>query len=179
MRLTKDYDKFCCKFRNPIIERKKIFRLLRNAPFSKKEVPGKIVYYTNADVDKRNNKELNKFEGEELIINGEKFKKGCPVRIKTNYGGLYNGSLVTLQDFKDGMVTFKGYEPIPINNINFKLAFALTIHSAQCKTFEGINIYLKEKQILSDPDTSLRLIYTALTRVRDFKNAYVKIQSSA
>lgn len=30
------------------------------------------------------------------------------------------------------------------DKIKFRLAFALTIHSAQCKTFEGINIYFKE-----------------------------------
>ena len=71
----------------------------------------------------------------------------------------------------------KGFPEFIISStdIVFTLGFAMTIHLCQSKTFPGINIYIKKKHILDNRATYIRLIYVALSRVRDFHNCYIHI----
>lgn len=193
MRLTKEYDKFCCLLRNPRITTEKVIKLLKDKRLASDEVPGRTVYFDNKSVDDRNIKELSSFDGPVIEIAWESsdpsypsakikryFKKGCPIRIENNYNGFYNGSLVKFEDYNTETDTVKisnNDEIIELDKdkIKFRLAFALTIHSAQCKTFEGINIYFKESLLKKNKDLSLRLLYTAMTRVRDFSKCYINV----
>ena len=193
MRLTYIYDNFCLKFRDPNMSTEELMRLINDERFSSSEVVGRTVYYLNESVDYRNELEMQKYiddhpDAEVVMVNDCKYAIGCPVMLLKNCcKGLYNGSLATLCNVKtsskgDVSVTLKGngIETTKLaDNIDIAPAFAMTIHRAQCKTFPGINIYIRQKDIDNDDrDRLMRLLYTAMTRVRDFGDCYIKIIDS-
>lgn len=109
------------------------------------------------------------------------YKEGMPIYIGSNHpdGLYYNGTIGNLVKNKDDVLSvLVDEETIEIAKhvVDFRPAFAMTIHKAQAKTFAGINIYVSWSKLNRDKDDSLRLIYTAMTRVRDFKNCYIKIE---
>ena len=57
----------------------------------------------------------------------------------------------------------------------FVPGFAITIHKCQSKTWDGINIYIRKSDVLKERSKYIRLIYVALTRVRNFDNCYICI----
>jgi hypothetical protein len=111
------------------------------------------------------------------------YKRNTPIYITSNKNGLFSGMVGTLEDYKkeNDKGSFKIrtseqlIEAIPEHNINFIPAYSMTIHKAQCKTFTGINIYMKKELILARRDICIRLLYTAMTRVRDFSQCYINI----
>ena len=175
MRLTPKYMKYCNAFRDPRLNRNKILRLLSNNKFAQKKVDGYSVYYTNAEVNNRNNIEIVKFEGEIIYKN---FKKNMPIYITSSWGSLCNGVMGILLDKKENFLEIevdgKTYE-IETNKINFVPGFAITIHKCQSKTWDGINIYIKKSDVLADRAKYIRLIYVALTRVRHFDKCHISL----
>lgn len=175
MRLTYKYMNFCNYFRNNKLNRDKLFRLLNNNKFSQTDVNGYSVYYTNEEVNTKNNTEMKNFEGEIIY---KTFKKGCPIYITSNWENLCNGMIGELVDKKDKYLHIKIeekiYEVLP-SQINFVPCFALSIHKSQAKTFPGINIYIKKNDIKNNRKKYIRLLYVALTRVRHFDKCYINI----
>jgi hypothetical protein len=110
-----------------------------------------------------------------------KYKKDAPIYITNNGNGLFNGMIGTINayDAKKKTITVTVDGTIiqrPEHLLEFDPAFSLTIHKAQCSTFEGINIYIDKKDITNNKQLYIRLIYTALTRVRDFDKCYVEVR---
>lgn len=179
MRLAPRYMKFCNEFRNPKLNTKKIIQLLEDPRFAKTEVPGYVVYHENKNVDARNKEEMDKFDGDVIgTVRGVEYKKGCPICITNNGPDVFNGMLgkILSIDKKTKTVEIEFDEYIletDLKSVKFVPAFAMTIHKAQCSTFNGINIYLDSSKIKMDKDDFLRLIYTALTRVRTFKKCHI------
>lgn len=175
MRLTQEYMKFCDMFRNPKFNRDKMIRMLKSKRFSQKEVPGYIVYYTNDEINKRNIREMSKFDSE--VIHKE-YKKGCPIYITSTCGDICNGMIGKLIDKKNNRLFIEIDDKIhnvTQSQIDFKPGFALSIHKSQAKTFPGINIYIRLKDLMRDRAKYIRLLYVALTRVRNFDKCYIKI----
>lgn len=180
MRLSKEYMAFCNMFRNPRLNRNKIIRLLKDPRFSQKKVEGRTVYYTNEEVNRHNRIRMKKMETEVVVnYDGHDYKKGCPIYIKgCRNGKLCNGMLGTLLDAKGDILTIEtdfATLDISVKNVSFQPAFAMTIHKAQCKTFKGINIHLAKKSIFEERKKLIRLLYTAMTRVRSFDKCYVRL----
>lgn len=193
MRLTMDYSKFTDAFRDPDISYKKLFKLLKDPRFPKSPIDNvETVYYTNEEVNKHNDRALDEFKGDEINIkfrtssncSNQVFKIGCPVRLESNNCGLYNGTLATLVNYDDikknvtlSIIKNNITNTVVVNTcvMSFRLAFALTIHTSQCKTLTGINIIMNKFVFKFNKDDSIRLIYTAMTRVRSFENCYIKI----
>lgn len=173
MRLTAEYMKFCDLFRNPKLNRNKMIRRLSNSKFAQDEVEGYSVYYTNAEVNKRNKDEMASFEGDIIYKN---YKKNMPIYITSSWGLLCNGMIGKLLDkkgkFLEIEVDEKKYE-VKSNQIDFVPGFAMTIHRVQSKTFPGINVYIRKSDIIKDRSKYIRLIYVALTRVRHFDKCYI------
>lgn len=180
MRLSPTYTKFCNKFRNPDIKTKNIIKLLNDSRFSKEEVPGYIVYHENKHVNDKNKEEMKKFKGKVIgNIRGVEYKEGCPICVINNGKDVFNGMLGKLLsiDEKNKMVEVEFDEYIletKIRDIKFVPAFAMTIHRCQANTFKGVNLYINPEKIKIDKDDFLRLVYTALTRVRSFKNCHIE-----
>jgi hypothetical protein len=175
MRLTKNYMAFCNMFRNPKFNGDKMIRMLKDTRFASSEVPGYIVYYTNGEINKRNKREMDKFEGE-LIHND--YKKNCPIYITNSSGVLCNGMLGKLIDKKKRLLHIEVDGNIHIvrpSQIDFVPGFALSIHKSQAKTFPGINIYIRKYDLIHDRSKYIRLLYVALTRVRNFDKCHIKI----
>ena len=175
MRLTYKYMNFCNYFRNPKLNGDKMIRLLNNDKFSQTEVKGYSVYYTNEEVNAKNDTEMKNFDGEIIYKN---FKKGCPIYITSNWETLCNGMIGELVD-KQGnhlhiKIEDKIYEVLP-SQINFVPCFAISIHKSQAKTFPGINIHIKKNDLKHNRKKYIRLLYVALTRVRHFDKCYINI----
>jgi len=179
MRLKKRYMKFCNKFRNPKITAKEMIELLKDERFAKEEVPGYTVYHQNKYVDQRNEDEMAKMTTDVIgTFYKTEYKKGCPIMITNNGPEVYNGMLGKLQGFdaktKELEIEFEDYIlETPIKGVKFVPAHALTIHKAQCNSFPGINLYIDSSKLKRNRRDSIRLIYTALTRVRTFKKCYI------
>jgi ATP-dependent exoDNAse (exonuclease V) alpha subunit len=180
MRLTAEYMKFCDMFRNPKLNRDKMIRLLKNAKFAQEELKDAYsVYYTNKEVNDRNKRGMQTFEGEVVYKRGQlEYRKDCPIRIKSNWGALCNGMMGFIRG-KNGRkviieVENKMYEIAP-SQVDFTPGFATTIHVCQSKTWPGINVYIHKKDIYKDRAKYVRLIYVALTRVRHFDKCYIQV----
>ena len=195
MRLTYTYDIYCSKFRKSKMDTSCLMELLSDPRLAQTErSSGYAVYYTNEEVNARNLADLKRYKDANpnkacAIINDKEYCVGCPVIILNNeVSGFYNGSLATfggvLTDVNDTITsvilcTDNCATTTSIEKIHMNHAFAMTIHRAQCKTFPGINIYIRQKDINnSDRDNLMRLLYTAMTRVRDFGDCYIKIIDS-
>jgi hypothetical protein len=182
MRLSVEYMKFCDLFRNPKLNKNKIFRLLQNEMFAKQEFPlydnTFTVYYTNEEVRTRNNQEMEKLATPVIYNN---FKAGCPIYITKNLekSALCNGMIGSLMAY-DALT--KEYTIVvdsivhKAKNIKFDMGFAMTVHKCQSKTFDNINIYIKKKDIIKDRSKYIRLLYVALTRVHNFNNCYICLE---
>jgi hypothetical protein len=180
MRLKPQYMAFCDKFRSPKLSTDKIFRLLEDPRFSKVEVPGKYVYHENRDVDARNLAEMEKFDGEVLGVFGRiPYKAHCPILILNNTKYCANGMIGELLSVTKGkkleILFDTGIVEAPIAELKFAPAFSITIHRSQCNTFTGINIFLSRARIEKKRSESIRLIYTALTRVSRFGKCFVSV----
>lgn len=179
MRLKPRYMKFCNKFRNPKLTAKEMIELLKDERFAQEEVPGYTVYHQNKYVNERNEREMKRMTTEVVgVFDKVEYKKGCPISITKNGPGVYNGMLGILQgydsekkeleiEFDDHILetTRRGVEFVP--------AHAMSIHKSQSNTFPGINIYLDSRKIVRYRNDSIRLIYTALTRVRNFDKCFI------
>jgi hypothetical protein len=193
-RLTKQYDKYCCKFRVASRKSSSIIKLLDCPKFSNKPVDGFFVYYTNEEVAKKNISMLGvdfssikleerdniKWDINYIRENMSKLKKDMPLMIINNYRYLSNGMIVKYVSHNETHITIlvsnngqKREATIKQSNIFFRLAYAITIHKAQCRTFKGINITINKKDLRISEVT--RLLYTALTRVRDFSACHIKV----
>lgn len=180
MRLTPEYMKFCNLFRNPKLNKNKMIRLLGDTRFAKEEVKDAYtVYYTNAEVNKRNAEGMENFDGE--IIHKSKthrYKKNCPIYITSSWGALCNGMMGFLRDKvgKNLFIEVDGqiYKVKP-SELDFVPGFSTTIHKCQSKTWPGVNIYLSKKSIINERTKLIRLVYVALTRVRHFDKCYISL----
>lgn len=180
MRLTPEYMKFCNLFRNPKLNKDKMIRLLGDKRFAKEEVKDAYtVYYTNAEVNKRNTNGMKNFNGE-VIHKGKihHYKKNCPIYITSSGGSLCNGMMGFLRD-KVGNKLFIEAEgqihEVKPGKIDFVPGFSTTIHKCQSKTWPGVNIYLSKKSIINERAKLIRLVYVALTRVRHFDKCYISL----
>jgi ATP-dependent exoDNAse (exonuclease V) alpha subunit len=181
MRLKPKYMAFCNKFRNHKLSIDKVFKYLEDPRFAKEEVPGYVVYYENRDVNSRNEEEMKKLDTPVLgTFRKLEYKKGAPIMITNNGPDVYNGMLGKLQGFdektKELEIEFDTYVlETHIRNVKFVPAFAITIHKCQCNTFKGVNLYISARKIKQNRVDSLRLIYTALTRVPRFSKCFIKV----
>jgi hypothetical protein len=179
MRLTKSYMKFCNQFRNSKITVKEMIKLLADERFAKEEVPGYTVYHQNKYVDQRNKDEMAKMTTEVIgTFYKTEYRKGCPIAITNNGPDVFNGMIGKLLGFdektKELEIEFDDYIlETQIKGVKFVPAFSMTIHKAQCATFPGINLYLDSGKMSQNRKDSIRLIYTALTRVRTFKKCCI------
>lgn len=179
MRLKPIYMGFCDQFRNPKIKMSKMVKYLKDPRFASSPVPGLYVYHENKYVEYRNKLEMKKFKGKSLgVIDKHEYKKGCPIMITNNGKDIYNGMFGQILDYnpKKGTVRLEFENLIlerPLKGVQFVPAFAVTIHKAQCCTFQGINIFMTETKIARNRSDAIRLIYTALTRVSRFSKCYV------
>ena len=120
---------------------------------------------------------MSNFNGDVIFKrHNYEYKKNCPIYITSNYGVLCNGMIGFIRDKigRNLLIEVEGnlYEVMP-SKINFVPGFAMTIHKVQSKTFPGINIYIKKSDIYKDRSLYIRLLYVALTRVRDFGKCYI------
>jgi ATP-dependent exoDNAse (exonuclease V) alpha subunit len=179
MRLKPKYMTFCDKFRNPKIKLEKIFQLLDDPRFAKKEVPGYTVYHENKHVDSRNIEEMEKLDTPVIgTFRGIEYKQNTPICITNNGADVYNGMLGKLLSFdtksKCVEIEFDTYVlECPLKDVKFVPAFAMTINKCQCNTFRGVNLYLSRKKIRAYKEDNIRLIYTAMTRVARFPRCYI------
>lgn len=180
MRLKPIYMKFCDKFRNPKLKISKILKYLSDPRFSQNHIPdGVTVYHENKNVDYRNKKEMEEFEGESLgLIRNVHYKKGCPIIITNNGKDIYNGMMGKLLNFdpksKIVEIEFDDYVlETALKNVKFAPAFAVTIHKCQAATYRSVNLYIDPKKIARNREDNIRLIYVALTRVSRFSKCYV------
>ena len=178
MRLTAEYMKFCNLFRNPKLNKDKMIRLLSNQKFAQEELmDAYTVYYTNAEVNKRNEENMEKFEGEVIYTCGKiGYKKNCPIYITNAQEVLCNGMIGFLRNKVDKTLFIEvdgQTHEVKTNKIDFVPGFAMTIHKCQSKTFPGINIYLSKNSIIKERSKLIRLVYVALTRVRHFDRCYI------
>lgn len=188
MRLTYEFMDYCNQFRNPRLNRNKILRLLRDARFSKHPIDSAYnVFYTNKEVNECNEKCLTQFQGKKLFnYLGKDYKDGCPIRITNNCENLCNGMMGILTYKKKSFDEGKEIEPVvnidgefydlDLEKNTFVPGFATTIHVCQSKTWHAINIYISKKELFNNRSTNIRLIYVALTRVRDFNKCYIKFK---
>lgn len=191
-RMKKDYKEWTDKFRNFSLYRDK------KASFDKIMEQGKklfnqtgfkdtlTVFFKNEHVDSWN---------ETARKNPVTIEEGEPLLLKKNKKierGLFNGKIgkckiikneKTGQDEKffvcdNGKGTQKETK-YNLENLKYKedydLAYAVTIHKSQGLTLEGgINIgYTYSISQLRNDETIFRLMYVALTRVRDFDKVYL------
>ena len=190
MRLNYEYMKFCDLFRNPGLNKNKIFRLLQNPNFSKSEFTVMenntfTVYYTNVEVRNRNDIEMKKLDNSIIY---ENYKKNCRIYITKNSersSGLCNGMIGKLLSYDINTHEFEIEITADIeseskiyksNVIEFDMGFAMTIHKCQSKTFKNINIHIKKNDIINNRSKYIRLLYVALSRVRDFSNCYIHLE---
>jgi hypothetical protein len=156
------------------------------------------VTYTNNLVQQINNQKYSEYnEPEHIHVRTEtindvittietKYKKGMPIMLKKNDDKknrqVYNGKLCTLLNYEKALEisynrkkdnTIVRHEITLGNYHSFVLAYAITIHKVQGLTLDNINIMIESKY-LSHPDAT-RLLYVALSRVREAKNVYIKI----
>lgn len=158
------------------------------------------VTYTNELVQDINNKKYLEYSEPEYIhtriekdeTNNEitiqtKYKKGMPIMLKKNddkkNSQVYNGKLCTLLNYEKSLEISYNYRKKDNSVVrheltlgsyhSFVIAYAITIHKVQGLTLDNINIIV-EKKYLSHPDAT-RLLYVALSRVREAKNVYIKI----
>lgn len=165
---------------------------------SSTEFPDSVtVTYTNDLVQQINNqKYLDYSEPEHIHIRKDcddkeiktKYKKSMPIMLKKNDdkkgSQVYNGKLCTLLNYEKALEISYNYKTKDNNIVrhdltlgnyhSFVIAYAITIHKVQGLTLDNINIVI-EKKYLSHPDAT-RLLYVALSRVRDSTNVYIKIQ---
>jgi hypothetical protein len=183
MRLTHVYMQFCNQFRNPNLNRRKLIDLLKDKRFSKGEIKDNSfnVYYRNIDCNKKNLIGMSTMESDVVYIrDGVGYKKGCPIYItgSSDDSILCNGMMGVLNNKLNKklniVVDDVSYEVSP-SKISFKPGFAITIHLCQSKTWNGVNIYLRKSDILENRKLFIRLIYVALTRVRNFENCYLNV----
>lgn len=180
MRLSTEYMSFCNTFRNPKLNRNKMIRLLQDSRFAKEEVKDAYtVYYTNAEVDTRNDQGMRDFEGDVVYQrHGKKYKKNCPIYIKSNWGSICNGMMGFLRgkDKKNLLLEIEGniYTVKP-SDLDFAPGFAMTIHKIQSKSFPGINVYVRKSDVFKNRSLYIRLLYVALTRVRHFDRCYISL----
>lgn len=175
MRLTYEYMNFCNTFRNPKLNRNKMLKLLKNTKFAQSEVKGYSVYYTNDEVNKKNNTEMSIASGTNIFKN---YKKNCPIYITSSQIGICNGVMGKLVDNKDGFLHIEidgNIQQIKAYQITFVPGFALSIHKSQSKTWEGVNIYIKKEDLMRDRSKYIRLLYVAMSRVRHFDKCYIEI----
>jgi len=175
MRLTPEYMSFCNTFRNPRLNRNKMLKLLKNTKFAQSEVKGYSVYYTNEEVNKKNNTEMAIAGGSNIFKN---YKKNCPIYITNSQIGICNGVMGKLVDNKDGFLHIEiddKVQEIKAYQITFVPGFAISIHKSQSKTWEGVNIYIKKEDLMRDRSKYIRLLYVAMTRVRHFDKCYIEI----
>jgi hypothetical protein len=180
-RLSYDYHVLLHSLRTDLSQ-SELLNFIRSLNSSKNEFDAIMVTYTNADVDEINRKRYKKFEGVESTFDGRNYKVGMPVMLTRNALSkkslVYNGRIGKLVSYNKSLVL-----DITENNASIQLnlsdyhdwtpAFAITIHKVQSLTLPNINIILREEH-LSHPD-STRLLYVALSRVKDIKNVYIKI----
>lgn len=185
MRLTYQYYDFMNQLREDMTL-PNIKKLLKSDQYSQNEIEDNVIalYYTNDEVNKHNKIKLENFEGDKYILpsidegneySNLNFKEGCPIIVK-QCKTINNGTfgIFVKSDKKEITINIANENiTIPIENIKIKLGFAMTIHSAQCKTLPNINVFLKTYE-LKNKDIE-RLLYTALTRVRDFKNCHINL----
>ena len=183
-RMTQSYFNWCEKYTRDLPPDKYI-KLFANRKLAKKPVDGYYLYYTNKRVARRNLaklgikvKKIDKFTDVEYIKkNLGLLKKNTPIMITRNTKQFNNGDTFCIESVSDitkaTIVGKRGKYICDLNDIDFRLAYAMTVHKAQSETYKGINIILTKKE-LSLPNIR-HLIYAALTRVRDFCNCYVRI----
>ena len=187
-RLTKRFDNFVNFFRSKR-NHSLILEKLKSDKFSKKPLKGPntyYVYYTNKRVARRNLISLKSqvVTGgdieiiKKMLLSGKSLKKDTPLMILKNTKHINNGSIVFFEKMENDTMFVKVPEKnrlytLKIADTEFRLAYAMTIHKAQCKTFNGINIILTKKEL--HQENICRLLYTAITRVRDFSNCYIRI----
>lgn len=148
------------------------------------------VFYKNKDVEEYNEKNR---KNKNLIENGEPIILNRNLNIK---GGFFNGCIGTylkeddkeyiVKDDKKCLLKLKEKRKYEKNDDDymsekeeedtgdlFSLAYAITIHKVQGLTLEkGINIGFS-KFNTTNRDRMCRLLYVALTRVRDFSGVYM------
>jgi hypothetical protein len=183
MRLTSTYMQFCNQFRNPKLNRRKLIDLLRDKRFSNDEIKDNsfTVYYRNVDCNEKNKLGMIALKSDVIYIrDGISYKKGCPIYITSSSDDsiLCNGMMGVLKDKINKkliiVVDDVIHEVFP-SKISFKPGFAITIHLCQSKTWNGVNIYLRKSDIFQNRKLFIRLIYVALTRVRNFEKCYINI----
>lgn len=176
MRLKPIYMEYCDKFRNPKLSVEKIMKLLKDPRFAKSEVPGVYVFHENKHVDAMNLTEMNKFEGDVIcVMDGIEYKKNCPILVLNNTKYCSNGMIGKLIEArtKTYLIDFDSNVACVSDEVKFAPAFSFTIHRSQCNTFAGINLYISIRQIEKKRAESIRLIYTALTRVSRFTKCFI------
>ncbi len=188
-RQNMEFHIFCKQFRN----NKKAWQLLYDNidKFSKQPHDNApAVFYSNVEVESYNTSKLAEIPGELIVIKrdtkdvtGDKkfllsneFKVGCPIMLLRNYnvlGGLCNGTVAKfiaydtntlICSIDDKIYNLVGYP-------YFRLSYAMTIHKAQGLTLDKINIHI-DKRYANSSDID-RLVYVALTRVRNFEDIHV------
>ena len=180
MRLLPNYMKFCNLFRNPKLNKRKMVELLENDKFAKRELKNAYtVYYTNNEVNERNTIGMENFKGDVIYeTKTESYKRNCPIYITSKYGDLCNGMMGFLRECKDKKLILdidNNIHTVPKDKLSFVPGFAMTIHKCQSKTFPGVNIFLSKQSIYEERTKLIRLIYVALTRVRNFNRCYIKL----
>lgn len=107
-------------------------------------------------------------------INGAAPVPGDPIMLLVNAdiaAGFFNGTrgrLVVRRGRPHIEIAGPKFCPLPTGS--YEKCLAMTIHKAQGATLEAANIYLNLDRVLGNPEVN-RLLYVALTRVRD-ENAY-------
>lgn len=145
------------------------------------------VYYRNSLVDAHNLRVLASMSGKRVMVGDMEFVEGCSVMLRGNESiknGLYSGKIckflglsetgdvrVETEDMRlDGIMQMQQHE---LKKCDIALAHAITIHKSQSLTLPRINVYVSRGDLKNIDAT--RLLYVALTRVRDSSRVHLRL----